>query len=289
MQPDTLTEDLADWCSQLAIDSPSRLVRNVALTGPDSKNGYRYADSALREAAPLYNHKPVFLDHAADRMKPRDRSTRDLVGNIVNPRYEDGRIRGDIQVLDTDSGRTFLALANTNLQGVGMSHVVLAQRSTDGTIVEAIRDVVCVDAVINPATTRTFRESVINPDITDEACEVTQSGAAASDSSSRQSQSSAMLLEQISQLEARATKAERQLEIQKLLQEAQLPAQALSSLFLGQLEQAPTTEARLDLIRDRQTLCEHQVSRTAQSWNRRTEMADVSSADLVAAIKFRSQ
>lgn len=154
MQPDTLTEDITDWSSQLAIDPQARLVRNVALTGQDSKNGYRYAESALRAAAPLYHHKPVFLDHAPDRLKPRDRSTRDLVGNIVNPRFEDGRIRGDILVLDTESGRTFLALTKNNLPGVGMSHVVLAQRSSDGSTVETIRDVVCVDAVINPARSR---------------------------------------------------------------------------------------------------------------------------------------
>ncbi len=163
MTHDTLTEDLADWSTALSIDTPARLVLNVALTGPDSKNGYHYSEAALREAVPLYDQKPVFLDHAPDRLKPRDRSTRDLVGNIINPRFEDGRVRGDIRVLDTESGRTFLALANTNLPGVGMSHVVLAQRSTDGTTVETIRDVVCVDAVMNPATTITFRESIASP------------------------------------------------------------------------------------------------------------------------------
>jgi hypothetical protein len=69
-------------------------------------------------------------------------------------------VRGDIRVLDTDSGRTFLALAESDTPGVGMSHVVLAERNADGTIVEKIRDVISVDAVVGPATTRTFRESV---------------------------------------------------------------------------------------------------------------------------------
>jgi hypothetical protein len=110
-------------------------------------------------AAPLYEHKPVFLDHAADRLKPQSRSTRDLVGTIIQPRFVDGRIRGDIRVLDTESGRTFLALVEGDSPGIGMSHVVLARRSAEGTIVEAIEDVISVDAVVGPATTSTFRES----------------------------------------------------------------------------------------------------------------------------------
>ncbi len=153
MQLTTLSERISDWHSALEVDSSARLVRNVALTGRDSRNGYRYSEVALRTALPLYDHKPVFLDHAADRSRPHDRSTRDLVGTVINPRFEAGRIRGDIRVLDTDSGRTFLALATSDAPGVGMSHVVLARRSADGATVESIEDVVSVDAVINPATT----------------------------------------------------------------------------------------------------------------------------------------
>ena len=40
-----------------------------------------------------------------------------------------------------------------------MSHVVLARRSNDRSEVEAIEEVVSVDAVMYPATTQTFRES----------------------------------------------------------------------------------------------------------------------------------
>ena len=127
--------------------------------GRDSKNGYRYSEQALRRAARLYDQKPVFLDHAEKPTEAAARSTRDLVGSIVNPRFEEGRLRGDVRVLDTDSGRTFLALAEGNTPGVGMSHVVLAQRSVDGAIVERIEDVISVDVVVRPATTSTFRES----------------------------------------------------------------------------------------------------------------------------------
>lgn len=282
MTHDTLTEDLADWSSALSVDAPARLVLNVALTGPNSKNGYHYSEAALREAVSLYDQKPVFLDHAPDRLKPRDRSTRDLVGNIINPRYEDGRIRGDIRVLDTESGRTFLALANTNLPGVGMSHVVLAQRSIDGNTVESIRDVVCVDAVINPATTQTFRESQ-DPTATAEITRLEEQLLTARLECDH-------LREQVATLQTRTLHAERQSDLHKLLSETHLPASALTPTFLQQLEQAPTPELRRELLHDRQQLCEQHRPCSPLSWERSTTSVTSSPPipTFLAAIRHRN-
>lgn len=156
-----LVEHVRDWRSgEVTVDATRRIVSNVALTGLESKNGYRYSESALRDAIGLYENKPVFLDHAINSARPYERSTRDLVGSIVNPRFAAGRVRADIAVLDTEAGRTFLALAENRSPMVGMSHVVLAERSADKSVVEKIHDVVSVDAVVFPATTSTFRESV---------------------------------------------------------------------------------------------------------------------------------
>lgn len=155
-----LTERIQDWRgADVVVDQERRAVRNVALTAAESKNGYRYSAEALRQAVPLYENKPVFLDHAANLARPFDRSTRDLVGTVVNVRFEEERVRADIQTLDTDSGRTFVALAESESPAVGMSHVVLAERGRDKTVVETIHDVVSVDAVVFPATASTFRES----------------------------------------------------------------------------------------------------------------------------------
>lgn len=158
-----LREQVSDWKQLAEFDQPARLLRNIALSGCESKNGYRYSETALKLASRLYDQKPVFLDHADKRSEQAARSTRDLVGSIVNPRFEEGRLRGDVRVLDTESGRTFLALVEGNTPGVGMSHVVLAQRSVDGATVERIEDVISVDVVVRPATTSTFRESDENP------------------------------------------------------------------------------------------------------------------------------
>jgi len=158
-----LREQVADWRAVAEFDQPARLLRNIALSGCESKNGYRYSEAALRRAARLYDQKPVFLDHAGQPVETTMRSTRDLVGSIVNPRFDAGRLRGDVRVLETESGRTFLALVEGNTPGVGMSHVVLAQRSIDGATVERIEDVISVDVVVRPATTSTFRESEEGP------------------------------------------------------------------------------------------------------------------------------
>lgn len=154
-----IVERLSDWrVSGTHVDESLLRVENVVLAGPESRNGYRYAEAALRGAVPLYEGKPVFLDHAINSSKPYERSARDLVGSVRNVRFEGDRVRGDIHVLDTDSGRTFLALAEAGSASVGMSHVVLASRNREKTIVERIEDVISVDAVVFPATTSTFRE-----------------------------------------------------------------------------------------------------------------------------------
>lgn len=149
-------EHVRDWHAHgLSIDQAARVVRNVALTGAKSRNGYCYSEQALRGALPLYENKPVFLDHASGTRRPHERSTRDLAGSIVNVRFEENRIRGDIQALETDAGQTLLALAASDSPAVGMSHVVLAQRTADRASVERIHDVVSVDAVVFPATAPT--------------------------------------------------------------------------------------------------------------------------------------
>lgn len=145
---------------EVAVDRAGRVVRNVALVGAVSRNGYRYSEDALRQAVALYPHKPVFLDHGAAAGRPQERSTRDLVGSIVEARYESGRVRGDIHVLGTEAGETFLALVESDAPAVGMSHVVRVERGSDPKVIESIQDVISVDAVVYPATTTTFRESV---------------------------------------------------------------------------------------------------------------------------------
>jgi len=271
----TLVEQSADWRSESRVDRAARLVSNVALAGPESKNGYRYAESALRSGAALYDRKPVFLDHAADARRPHERSTRDLVGSIIEPRFEGGRIRGDIQVLDTEAGQTFLSLVESDAPGVGMSHVVLAERGSDGMVVERIHDVISVDAVVRPATTTTFRESV---------------GVQADGAVAAFEQAAALRVER-DVLAARVTLLERQQgeharrsAVLRLVAASGLPEFAVTPAFVEQL--AAVEEAcRVQLIAERRELVTRCSAAGPRSAERRGSEAQDSTAAFVAAIR----
>lgn len=276
----TLVEQCGDWRARACVERETRLVRNVALTGRESRNGYAYSESALREAVSLYERKPVFLDHAPDRGRPQERSTRDLVGSIVNARYEDGRIRGDIRVLETESGQTFLSLVESETPGVGMSHVVLAERGADGLTVERIRDVISVDAVVGPATTRTFRES---------------HGGADEASAGEHGE----LLSEISRLRARREELAREIRqlavdaeqgrssvVRRLLQESGLPEFACGDLFVRQLGRADA-EDRTALITERRELLQRAAALGPRSLERNEDAAGEDRTAFVAAIRRR--
>lgn len=279
MPASTLTEHFSDWNDASQIDAEQRIVRNVALAGSLSKNGYRYSDQALEQAAPLYAERPVFLDHAADPKRSRDRSTRDLVGSVTNPRFEQGRIRGDIRVLDTEAGRTFLSLAASASPGLGMSHVVLARRSADGAIVEQIEDVISVDAVINPATTTTFHEQSNDDGLALSAVVVER------DAYRSRIEQLETEVARLSTFETELVERRRDQAIQQLLESAHLPSSAVTGEFRYLLRSAPDDEFRRLLIADRRKLCEQSRPLPLLSHNRAHRSEALSDAGFVNVIR----
>lgn len=285
MSTTQLTERVADWNQQLQVEEGSRLVKNIALTGLASRNGYEYTSEALSAAVPLYNGKPVFLDHAQAGQRPMSRSTRDLVGSIINPRFENGRLRGDIRVVDTSSGRTFLALVEAETPGVGMSHVVLAERSTDGRKVHRIEEVISVDVVVNPATTSTFQESSISPvDEQSSQAEHDEVGTIQHLQSelTRITTERDQLRQQLQSLHGE----QRARELDRLLQEAGLPEIALDSDFRERLAQA-SLPARQALIQERQQLVRRLTALAPRSHPRSSVVTGTDNAQLISAIKHR--
>jgi len=252
----TLNERLENWNDQLSVDLPNRLVLNVALAGQLSRNGYQYTEEALAAAAKLYDNKPVFLDHASIRGRPLERSTRDLVGSIINPRFVSGRIRGDIRVLESESGALFLKLVEAQTPGVGMSHVVLAERSGDGKLVQKISDVISVDVVVNPATTRTFTESLSSgagPVSNEEpaACSACRSW---QEQAVQLREERDSLQEDVHRLRAEVREHTDRLAVQRLIAGSGLPVEAVSECFQQQLLAAPTSDMRRQLLQDRMQL-----------------------------------
>lgn len=313
-----LHERIHDWNSQVTTRADQRLVENVALAGPQSRNGYQYTEEALRQAVDLYNGKPVFLDHAGAGRSPLHRSTRDLVGSIIQPRYEAGRLRGDIRVVDTESGRTFLALVEAQTPGVGMSHVVLAERSADGQRVERIQQVLSVDVVVNPATTSTFQEATCTLDfpvdsagMPSEASSQALDQHAAEETVERQGAGQAasldprwledQLLEEVHQLRKERNRwseerqqllaelshlrsLQEQQELQELLKSTGLPAEALDETLRSQLLTSSSREQRLRLIQERHQLVRRLTS-TAPCSSSRFHHGDAENASFVQAIR----
>ncbi len=158
----------ADWLAEASVDRSEALVLNVALLGPHSRNGYRYTLEAMQQAVPLYEGRPVFVDHGqspqsfSSRSLPPPtwptRSVRDYAGQVRNPRFDNGRIRGDLHLAGPNAD-WLLDLISAGPTDIGMSHVVLARRRRHGEEIEAIEQVLSVDIVAFPATTRSFSES----------------------------------------------------------------------------------------------------------------------------------
>ncbi len=265
---EVLIEHSLEWStSELQIDREARRVTGVALTSEHSRNGYRYLPEALAAAVTCYNQKPIFLDHGRVPVKPQDRSARDLVGTVTNARFEQGTIKADIEVFATEAGETFLALVSANAPGVGMSHVVLAEKSADGATVTAIHDVVSVDVVAFPATTTTFREQ----QVTTGTLEAAQS----------QLQAARTI---IATYEAQ----EQQRRINEWIAQSDLPEFALTSGLGELLRQAQTEGAARQYLQDQLNVLAIAQRQRPQSWSRLSGTAHdeaVSTRAFVAALK----
>jgi hypothetical protein len=166
--PETLCDATDELLHEASTDRAVNIVRNVVLLGPRSRNGYRYTLEAMRQAAPLYDGRPVFVDHA--ELQPTQRKLRDFAGHVLQPRCEGDRLRADLKLVGPNRD-WLLDLIEAAPRDVGISHVVLARRSPAGNEVAHIDKVVSVDIVAFPATTQSFRENVATP-IHDRAAQV---------------------------------------------------------------------------------------------------------------------
>lgn len=156
-QLEPLRQESFEILAEAVTERQQHLVRNVVLLGPQSRNGYRYSPAAMQAAMPLYENRPIFLDHADELNSPTRRKLRDFAGQVLSPRYEGERLRGDLRLLGPHTEWLF-DLIEAAPQDIGMSHVVLGRRSSQGQLVEHIERVVSVDIVAFPATTQSFQE-----------------------------------------------------------------------------------------------------------------------------------
>lgn len=143
------------------------LILNCLLCGKESANGYKFADGAFgtvqdNRVKELYENVPVFLNHGDRKRHPLDREVEGLAGKIINARLDDqGRPRGDIETAYGIRGDYLRKLVRGGFKRIGLSHTGTYRRGGKGreNVIERIEDVFSVDAVLSPATTRSFHES----------------------------------------------------------------------------------------------------------------------------------
>jgi hypothetical protein len=140
----------------LRVDREHGVLRGVKLIGLESRNGRRYQETALADAAALYEEIKVNVNHpAGGPLAPRD--YRDRLGVIRNVEFRAGEgLFGDLHFNPKHAlAEQLLWDAQHNPRNVGFSHNVLAKLQREGAsvVVEAITKVQSVDLVADPAAT----------------------------------------------------------------------------------------------------------------------------------------
>lgn len=145
------------------IDREAGILYDLVILGPESANGRRYTEAAMRKAVPLYEGRTSNVNHVQGDAEP---SVYDGLGVWRNVRYaEDGKIRGNFHYLKSHALAPSLveAAERPDLVGIfGFSHDALGSGRRDGSgldLIESIDHVETVDLVRRPATTQSLTES----------------------------------------------------------------------------------------------------------------------------------
>lgn len=145
------------------VDRAASLIRGCKILGPISRNNRRYLPEAIRNAAPMYERRPINVDHSSEK----GRSYRDRIGMITNVRMDGDSLRADLQINPKHPLAEQLFWDAENMPaGVGLSHVVegITRHDKGVTVVEQIERVHAVDLVADPATTNGLYEGIEKDD-----------------------------------------------------------------------------------------------------------------------------
>lgn len=151
-----LQEYVNSGSQPLRVDRAAGVIRGVKLLGLESKNGRRYREPALVEAAGLYEGAKVNVNHPKGHpLSPRDYQDRLGVVRGVEFRAGEG-LFGDLHFNPKHALSEQLVWdAEHAPHNVGLSHNVLAQvtRAGEEATVTAITKVQGIDLVADPAST----------------------------------------------------------------------------------------------------------------------------------------
>ena len=155
--PESIQEFVDSAGARLRVDRERGVLRGVKLLGIESRNGRRYREDALRQAAALYEGSKVNVNHPrGGPLAPRD--YQDRIGVVRGVEFRTGEgLFADLHFNPKHRlSEQLIWDAEHEPANVGLSHNVLARTARDGatTVIEAITKVQSVDLVADPATTR---------------------------------------------------------------------------------------------------------------------------------------
>lgn len=178
MQEDVAVAD-ADCKQQILtlferVSVRKNVIEGVHLVGFQAKNRiapdkmpYTYKESALKQAAPLYDNVDVYLSHGTGN---DERPIETKIGYVANPRFKEGAgVIGDIVL--NEGHQYFAAMvwwANNKPSNLGMSHVATNLFNAKENAVVEIRKVHSVDIVSTPSTTNgLFKEGIVEDKVSE--------------------------------------------------------------------------------------------------------------------------
>lgn len=144
------------------VDRAAGIIRGVSILGRTSVNGREYSDTAMRDAARLYEGARVRINHPDRRNPYRERSLSEEFGTLKNVRLEGSRVKGDLHFVKSHpDAEWILERAERFPDKLGLSHNADGKSSRRGgrEVVESLSRVVSVDLVNEPATTGGLFES----------------------------------------------------------------------------------------------------------------------------------
>ncbi len=244
-----------------AEDGNPRMIKNVALLGGVAKRGkdsYTYPVRTMEAAvrSGKYDSCRCFINHpTSNDVKQGRRDLMNLAGVIKNPRVEDGKIKGDVQVLPDQFGDKFYNIARLMPEAASCSHIADGKLKREGAsmFVEEIKEVLSVDLVVQGATTQNVFESLDQKGNEMEYSDIkiddlrikrpelvkalVEEGHKSRDEEVKKlTESEAKLKATIDEQAVKEAQAQRKVDVAKVLEESKLPKIAKTKLFIEQLE-----------------------------------------------------
>lgn len=152
----------------LRVDRERGVIQGVKILGLASANRRTYLPEALRQAIRLYEGVAVNVDHIRSGEL---RSYRDRIGKLVNVRFANDGLYGDLVVNPKHPlAEQLFWDAEHCPENVGLSHDARGKTAVRNgqVVVEAIESVRSVDLVAEPATTRSLYEAAVDAVMTDQ-------------------------------------------------------------------------------------------------------------------------